>query len=785
MNPGRDVSAVTGFWVGGFEGADHLNAAGIPLDLVRASGHLDQLEGDHARAAAAGFSSVRESIGWRVSEDGRGVIDLDRAQCVADSARRHGLQVVWTLMHYGVPTGVSLHDDALIERFVRFAQRVAQVLATRSERPPVFNPINEISFLAWAASQPHLLHPPNNTEGVDDQTVRERGYNAKCRLVRAALLAMRAMKEVEPRCVFMHAEPLVHVVAPRGRPELANLANTVCGWQWQAWNLLAGLERPELGGHGDSIDVMGLNHYHDSQWELETGQRLDWQAGDARRQSLCDLMLTAWKRYGKPLMLAETSHVGGGRARWLHEMAGQVSEVLGRSVPVQGLCLYPLTDRPDWNEPAHWHRSGLWHVANNEPGLPRIVETQGLAALKSWQQYLPNRPTVDQPLVVVVCHRPWGEASHRTRHLMEQVARRWRVLWLEAPCPWDGAERLETRACGPTLERLTPYLARASCGPQAWSSEQLINLVLKHLETADLKPDAVWLTEPAALPLALALAPTCLVYQARAAADGQAHLQATALREADVVVSVDEAGSLACMAAGRPVNRIASGVDLEHFGPDTCDPLAWASMEACSLQGHLPHPRVGFAGAIDARLDLALIVRVAQAHPNWHFVMVGPVCQPDRADLPDQANITWLGEQAPEIMPALMSQWDLAWLPWQAGPNTVGACPTQVLEYLASGLAVVAPWIRELVPLAPAGVRLASNHTMLSRACQVALARTSAQRLAEQRIARALLRGRSWDRAAQRAVDLMRAGAKRSLSHTAGNRSMSLEIPKESVRKVA
>ena len=40
------------FWMAGFEGADHRNAHGTPLDLVRANGHLDHLDDDYRRLAA-------------------------------------------------------------------------------------------------------------------------------------------------------------------------------------------------------------------------------------------------------------------------------------------------------------------------------------------------------------------------------------------------------------------------------------------------------------------------------------------------------------------------------------------------------------------------------------------------------------------------------------------------------------------------------------------------------------------------------------------------------------
>ena len=128
---------VRAFWMGGCEGADHLDGHGRPLDMAAAHGHLQQLDEDYALAAAMGIGTVRESLGWRLCETAPGVYDLERALRMARSARRQGLQILWTLMHYGTPADVSLMDDRLIERFAAFATAAAQALADETDGPPV------------------------------------------------------------------------------------------------------------------------------------------------------------------------------------------------------------------------------------------------------------------------------------------------------------------------------------------------------------------------------------------------------------------------------------------------------------------------------------------------------------------------------------------------------------------------------------------------------------------------------------------------------------------------
>lgn len=357
-------SPIASFWGGGFEGADHVNAAGQAVDMHAASGHLERLDEDFSRAADMGLRSVRESIGWRLSEGSDGAIDLRRAERMARCAQRYGLQILWTLWHYGLPSDLCLHDDRLIERFARFAAEVARRLGPMADQPPVYTPVNEIGYLAWASTQPGLLFPPDNTHhevSMEDKLLR--GYEVKRRLVRAALAAVDAIRKVDPRARFLHVEPLCHVVAPAGRPELDETAANVRSWQWQAWDMLGGLSEPTLGGSASALDLVGVNHYHNSQWELVTAAPLAWHLGDPRRLPLGTLIEEAWQRYGRPMFIAETGHVGSGRAKWLCEVAAEARRVHDEAgLPLLGLCLYPLVDRPDWNDFGRWHESGLWQV---------------------------------------------------------------------------------------------------------------------------------------------------------------------------------------------------------------------------------------------------------------------------------------------------------------------------------------------------------------------------------------------------------------------------------------
>jgi hypothetical protein len=259
-------------------------------------------------------------------------------------------------------------------------------LRRHTGQPAVYNPINEIGFLAWALAQGRVI-------GADCS--ESDGYVVKCRLVQAALRGMQAIRAEDPGAQFIHIEPLIHVVAPADQPGLAPAAADFCAYQWQVWDLLIGRHRPELGGSPSAIDWIGVNHYHDAQWEIGSGARLDWHEGDTRRRPFAELLCAAWQRYTVPLLVAETSHFGVGRARWLDEMAAQVERAMTAGAIIHGMCLYPAVDRPDWNDPAHWHRSGLWDAVapgcdESAPSAPlaRRLAADYAQTLRHWQKRL-------------------------------------------------------------------------------------------------------------------------------------------------------------------------------------------------------------------------------------------------------------------------------------------------------------------------------------------------------------------------------------------------------------
>jgi UDP-galactopyranose mutase len=114
-------------------------------------------------------------------------------------------------------------------------------------------------------------------------------------------------------------------------------------------------------------------------------------------------------------------------------------------------------------------------------------------------------------------------------------------------------------------------------------------------------------------------------------------------------------------------------------------------------QKKIPHPRLGYCGVIDERLDTILVAEMADLRPEWQFVMIGPVVKISEEDLPRRGNIHYLGGKNYQDLPAYISGWDIALMPFAMNESTRYISPTKTPEYLAAGKPVISTPIRDVV----------------------------------------------------------------------------------------
>lgn len=366
------------FWMGGFESSCHVNRNGERLDMLAATQHDRFVDEDYARLRSERLGTVRDTVRWHRIERAPGEYDFSSVEPYVRAARRHKMEVIWDLLHYGWPDGLDIFSPAFVDRFARFAEAAARYLRDHTDGVPFYTPINEISFFAWAAGQVGWFHPFGHG----------RGGELKRQLVRAWIAAVDAIRSVDDRARIVSVEPLIHTVPPREMPDIGGRAAGQNASQWEAWDMIAGDRDPDLGGAPRYLDIVGVNFYHDNQWEVPGGEKIHWhlQPRDPRWVPFHKLLKTAWERYRRPIMIGETSHVGSGRAEWLRELTDEVIQAVGHGVPLEGICLYPIMDRFEWEDPTHWHNSGLWDYRHEPDGtLTRVLNEEYAAELRRSQ----------------------------------------------------------------------------------------------------------------------------------------------------------------------------------------------------------------------------------------------------------------------------------------------------------------------------------------------------------------------------------------------------------------
>ena len=259
-----------------------------------------------------------------------------------EAAEKLGLQIIWDLFHYGSPDCVDQASPDFPERFTDFAIAALELHQSISGRPPVVCPFNEINFLSWAVEEGYFPKV-----GPDEQ-----GW-FKRQLVRAGIMAARAIKQRWPEATIVWAEPLIHIAPHDTRRLTMRAAERNLQGMYEAYDWIIGGAEPELGGDPSLVDVVGLNFYPHNQWYFE-GPTIPM--GHHEYKPLADMLVDVAERYGKPVFIAETasrrfgppglaalclrrgSSGGGpwdGRSRHL-SVSGHRLPRLGRSPPLPG-----------------------------------------------------------------------------------------------------------------------------------------------------------------------------------------------------------------------------------------------------------------------------------------------------------------------------------------------------------------------------------------------------------------------------------------------------------------
>ena len=346
------------FFQGGFESSSHRRRDGVRLDLIRATSHDKHVLGDYRQCAELGLRTIRDGLRWHLIEKSPGKYDWSSWMPALEAAELAGVEIIWDLFHYGSPDCIDQAAPDFPERFTEFAVAALEVQQSGSTRPPLICPLNEINFLSWAVDDGYFPRVGPN----------QRGW-FKDQLVRCAITSAWAIKQRWPSSTIIWAEPLIHI-APhdRRRPTVRAAERNLQG-MYEAYDWILGMARPELGGDPSLVDVVGWNFYPHNQWYYK-GPTIPM--GHHEYRPLADMLVEMAERYKKPQFLSETGAEGSGRPAWLHYVCDEVRDAQSRGAPIEGVCLYPITAYPGWDNSRHCH-VGLFSTVHSD-GKRQVYE---------------------------------------------------------------------------------------------------------------------------------------------------------------------------------------------------------------------------------------------------------------------------------------------------------------------------------------------------------------------------------------------------------------------------
>jgi beta-glucosidase/6-phospho-beta-glucosidase/beta-galactosidase len=396
------------FFMAGFECSSFIWKDGQRKDYMVITGHDRHLRADYDSLMDLGIGVVRESVRWPIVDKGQGQYDWSGLDPMIAAMNDCRITAIWDLCHYGFPDDCDPFSDDCRSRFVDYCRAVAEYIVPRTKPPHFFTPINEITFFSAAATDMGWMYP----------FAKGRYTEFKRSLCRMAIEGVKALREVDAQSRMVHVDPIIHEVPPPVRPDLADEA-----WEqsykqaYEAWDILFGKKNPELGGSPEILDIVGVNVYNFSQAQINADKSREVLGPrDPRRKPLGEMLKFAWERYHRPIIIGETSGHQDKRAEWLRMTMEESMKALNSGINLQGVCLYPSVDIPDW-QTQKWAKIGIFDI-EDAATCERIPCDPYIEELRNWQKLLDQPENVEPDAF----GQEWGRVQLGEVH---KYAREW------------------------------------------------------------------------------------------------------------------------------------------------------------------------------------------------------------------------------------------------------------------------------------------------------------------------------------------------------------------------
>ncbi len=364
----------------------------------------------------------------------------------------------------------------------------------------------------------------------------------------------------------------------------------------------------------------------------------------------------------------------------------------------------------------------------------------------------------EPPDLVCLSHLRWDFVYQRPQHLLTRCAKERRVFFIEEPIfSSDSSGRLDIGRRESGVWVVVPHLKEGLSQSEVNAALQI--LLSELFAERQISQYIFWYYTPMAMAFTGHLKPLAIVYDCmdelsafNGAPPAMRESEAELLKRANIVFTGGQSLYEAKRDRHPNVYAFPSSIEKAHFAQArnfTADPAD---------QADIPHPRLGFFGVIDERMDIELLGGIAAARPDWHLVIIGPIVKIDPAILPRPQNIHYLGGKSYKELPAYLAGWDVAMLPFARNSSTRFISPTKTPEYLAAGKPVVSTSIRDVVrPYGENGlVQIADTVADFVAAAEAAMNENRARSAWLDRVD-AFLAQNSWDLTWDRMTELMQS----------------------------
>ncbi|MCX7014019.1 MAG: glycosyltransferase [Candidatus Sumerlaeota bacterium] len=311
--------------------------------------------------------------------------------------------------------------------------------------------------------------------------------------------------------------------------------------------------------------------------------------------------------------------------------------------------------------------------------------------------------------IICLSHLKWEQTLfQRPQQIMRRLSQRHRIIYI-ANCStrdflrsvYKGDHKVYIGRDSPALFYVNvPYIPFTKYLPALnWIGLFIQVVVAKFMAwRLRFRDSYLWVYHPGYVKHARLLRHRKLIYDCmdlfvgfESATDETARLEQRLLRKAAIVFTGGRSLQKATEGVNPRTYCFPSGVEFDHFAkaalPETPIPEDIQSIK---------HPILGYFGAVDERIDYALVNYICEKRPDWSVVFLGPLINFDFPPV-DQPNFHWLGRKEYALLPNYLKAFDVCLMPFVISKLTLHISPTKTPEYLSGGKPVVSTAIPDVI----------------------------------------------------------------------------------------